>query len=225
LSYGQDDIGKMSSLRVAIFLVLVAGLLGQPLWADPLSKPDNVDLNTNFGGSDPVKDPLGDMGLGFDDKRDRRRVPDRAVKSGLGPVNSNNTPDRNEPFDGSEFKLSPFTEENFTKPAFSELFQPPVTRNSDHPFDKKIDFTDGDTDKRDLADIDLAKKKRAEKDKLEFTDLIRPLYFLPGDWNPSSLDPVWNGGFSTPPDNGSPVPYRLDGHVDLQRPLPWGYGD
>ena len=43
----------------------------------------------------------------------------------------------------------------------------------------------------------------------------------PGDWVPDKLDPIDNGGFAVSPDNGSPVPYRLNGHVDLQRVRPW----
>lgn len=54
-----------------------------------------------------------------------------------------------------------------------------------------------------------------------FLQLIRPLELSPGDWVPGKLDPISNGGFATPPDNGSPVPYSLNGHVDLEKKLPW----
>ncbi len=47
-----------------------------------------------------------------------------------------------------------------------------------------------------------------------------PVRDLPGDWVPNKLDPTCNGGFEVAPDNGSPVPYRLNGHVDIQRGRP-----
>lgn len=45
------------------------------------------------------------------------------------------------------------------------------------------------------------------------------------DWVPSDPDPTANGSFGTIPDNGSPVPYRLNGHLDIQRKLPWQIDD
>ncbi|MFA6208321.1 MAG: hypothetical protein WC714_02750 [Candidatus Obscuribacterales bacterium] len=46
-----------------------------------------------------------------------------------------------------------------------------------------------------------------------------------GDWVPDKLDPINNGGFTIAPDNGSPVPYKLNGHVDIQRGRPWNDND
>jgi hypothetical protein len=57
-------------------------------------------------------------------------------------------------------------------------------------------------------------------DKLEWRGLIEAQDQL-DDWVPSKPDPVDNGGFSIYPDNGSPVPYKLNGHIDIQRKLPW----
>ncbi len=42
-----------------------------------------------------------------------------------------------------------------------------------------------------------------------------------GDWVPKAAEPTHNGGFERMPDNGSPVPYKLNGHVNIQRKLPW----
>ncbi len=48
---------------------------------------------------------------------------------------------------------------------------------------------------------------------------------ITGDWVPDKLDPTSNGGFTIAPDNGSPVPYKLNGHVDIQRGRPWNDND
>ena len=44
---------------------------------------------------------------------------------------------------------------------------------------------------------------------------------LAGDWVPDKPDKEANGGFGKEPDNGRPVPYRLNGHVKIERGLPW----
>jgi hypothetical protein len=52
-----------------------------------------------------------------------------------------------------------------------------------------------------------------------------PVHDLPGDWVPDKIDLTANGGFEISPDNGSPVPYRLNGHIDIQRGRPWKDSD
>jgi hypothetical protein len=42
---------------------------------------------------------------------------------------------------------------------------------------------------------------------------------------PDKIDLTANGGFEISPDNGSPVPYRLNGHIDIQRGRPWKDSD
>lgn len=89
-----------------------------------------------------------------------------------------------------------------------------VVKADDEPFDRRY------------PEIGIDDKKR--DDKSDFLPIRadlgqRPgiIQDLPGDWVPDKLDPIDNGGFAVSPDNGSPVPYRLNGHVDLQRVLPW----
>lgn len=41
------------------------------------------------------------------------------------------------------------------------------------------------------------------------------------DWVPASPDPTANGSFAVGADNGSPVPYKLNGWVVIERKLPW----
>lgn len=55
----------------------------------------------------------------------------------------------------------------------------------------------------------------------ELFEVRKPILEVSGDWVPDKLDPANNGGFEVSPDNGSPVPYRLNGHVDIQRGRPW----
>lgn len=108
-----------------------------------------------------------------------------------------------------------------------------------HDFDKK-DFSDTldndmrsigpkEVDRQDNLDIhdkereDLRRERR--KEFLTDEELMRELSRLPeaapDDWVPDKADPVNNGGFSIAPDNGSPVPYKLNGWIDFQRKFPW----
>lgn len=57
-------------------------------------------------------------------------------------------------------------------------------------------------------------------EKLEWEKLIKVRYDL-HDWVPDKVDPTSNGGFGLSKDNGRPVPYRLNGHLDIERKLPW----
>lgn len=69
-----------------------------------------------------------------------------------------------------------------------------------------------------------ASKMRAY-DRRDEKYLISPVRNLLLDWVPDKMDPLQNGGFSTSPDNGAPVPYRLNGHVDMERGRPWDAGN
>lgn len=71
---------------------------------------------------------------------------------------------------------------------------------------------------------DRARLKRYLRSRKEWMDLIRPIAGALHDWVPDKVDPLDNGGFALSPDNGSPVPYRLNGHVDWERGPPWGDG-
>ncbi len=86
--------------------------------------------------------------------------------------------------------------------------------------DKKKDDTsraltgDDDDDMEHMIGADLEEKRI-------FKELTAPIPGMLHDWVPSDPDPIWNGGFINEADNGSPVPYRLNGHVDPERKLPW----
>lgn len=108
-----------------------------------------------------------------------------------------------------------------------------------HDFDKK-DFSDTldndmrstgpkEVDRQDNLDIqDKEREDRRRDRRKEFLtdeELMKELSRLPeaapDDWVPDKADPVNNGGFSIAPDNGSPVPYKLNGWIDFQRKYPW----
>ncbi len=70
--------------------------------------------------------------------------------------------------------------------------------------------------------------KDRKKPALPGSDTMDVLERLPSgglvDWVPSPVDPTDNGGFGAAPDNGFPVPYTLNGWVEIQRKYPWEAG-
>ena len=91
-----------------------------------------------------------------------------------------------------------------------------------------------EVDRQDNSDLDRDRDKDKKDDDrrkdrrrafLSDEELMRELSRLPeaapDDWVPDKADPVNNGGFSIAPDNGSPVPYKLNGWIDFQRKFPW----
>jgi hypothetical protein len=214
-------------------LLAILILLGAPIGARAdefgLEKPG--DPPVNFGGKQ------SDESLDMDAREDARkrrdslrgletpRMPDQKLAVPNGGV-GNNTPNLNDSFDGSEFNASTFMDTDFSMSSFRDLFGPndhppdsddPTKRDRDHD-----DHDDRADHRRDpLSMVDRRRKEKEDMDKMAYKRFVKPVYFLPGDWVPSGLDPTWNGGFTTGPDNGSPVPYRLNGHVNLERGLPW----
>ncbi len=136
----------------------------------------------------------------------------------------------------------------YVTPLFEKDFRirvlPPDLFSDDRPqsvfgFAQLDSHDDDDSDKGDTLD-DWKKVRRAspglfprareldERDDLKRRDLAKlagPVREVTGDWVPSKLDPLSNGGFTIAPDNGSPVPYKLNGHVDIQRGRPWNDND
>lgn len=60
-----------------------------------------------------------------------------------------------------------------------------------------------------------------EEERKTFEELTRPIPGMLHDWVPDRVNRLQNGAFVKEPDNGFPVPYRLNGHLDIQRKLPW----
>ena len=91
--------------------------------------------------------------------------------------------------------------------------------------DRKLFGDDKKEEERD-KDREKVERRRDDANYDEVTELMKdPPRPGPNNWVPDKLDPLDNGGFVSSPDNGSPVPYRLNGHVDLERELPWLHDD
>lgn len=66
-----------------------------------------------------------------------------------------------------------------------------------------------------------ADSERRKRDKEVWKSLTTPIRGMLHDWVPDRVNRLHNGAFEKEPDNGFPVPYRLNGHLDIQRKLPW----
>lgn len=63
-----------------------------------------------------------------------------------------------------------------------------------------------------------------KKERKDWQALITPNIPLI-DWAPSKPDRLHNGAFGKCKDNGRPVPYKLNGHIEIQRKFPWEKDD
>jgi len=93
-------------------------------------------------------------------------------------------------------------------------------KGDDRDDDKYGAASDKDRDGKDKKDGD--RKRHFDEMSQVYQDPVPP---GPNNWVPDKLDPLDNGGFELSPYNGSPVPYRLNGHVDLERGRPWKDSD
>jgi len=145
---------------------------------------------------------------------------------------------------GSQFDVSTYQDTDFSRHSFIDLLiqnrpdprNKPLTADDDSAGDElfKKDGhrpdTAGDDSDDPTADKSDRDRKKDEHDKKRHFDEMSQVYKDPvppgpNNWVPDKLDPLNNGGFEVSPDNGSPVPYRLNGHVDLERGRPWKDSD
>lgn len=129
-------------------------------------------------------------------------------------------------FDGSDFNPESFRDMNFGKQIYGELPYKSVRSQKAYRDDRDLttfekdrsaefDY-DKDTDLR-RRDSDNKRRDDRDDDSASRGDAFGAVPTLVKDWVPSEPDLTSNGGFSIAPDNGSPVPYNLNGHVDIQR--------
>lgn len=136
--------------------------------------------------------------------------------------------------------------EDFGKDSYRDLLdmRKPELRGDYYDRDKKKDDTGRDDDRDDTGDdddtddqvgddhdplhadglrylSDRDRRRLKEDEKKTFDELIKPYRGRFHDWVPAKVDRLQNGAFGKEPDNGFPVPYRLNGHLDIQRKLPW----
>ncbi|HEY9785182.1 MAG TPA: hypothetical protein V6D17_07255 [Candidatus Obscuribacterales bacterium] len=127
-----------------------------------------------------------------------------------------------ERFNGSEFQPSSFIDSPFGKPFFRDLIDAGQRIHARKDLRLQLDPLQGkDLRKLQVPSIltDLTDYVGAG---LPWDLRLRPVQPQLGDWVPSPVDPLANGGFGLSGDNGSPVPYRLNGHVDLDKTAyPW----
>jgi len=130
-------------------------------------------------------------------------------------------------YDGSEFNASSFDDTSFrktdykelrsTNPAAAQLVRENIEPKEGSRLLQKHPENRGVSDAGSSADKGPIKNPSG---RVISEERSAPVRDLPGDWAPNKLDPTCNGGFEVAPDNGSPVPYRLNGHVDIQRGRP-----
>jgi len=149
---------------------------------------------------------------------------------------------------GSQFKKHSFQDSDFAKHTFADLMMQNGPKAGDKDFSPaaQADLTTGGDKKKknDYGDKDHVSfnADKEENDKHgdpkhdagddydkhfdEISVLLKPPKDAgPKNWVPAEVDDTNNGGFGTIPDNGSPVPYRLNGHLDIERERPYRDAD
>jgi hypothetical protein len=127
-------------------------------------------------------------------------------------------------FDGSEFNAPTFKDHNLDKESYKDLRlagESGGTANKENIFSRE----EGSPKRKKHEEKDIAAAGENDsngsgKKKLEVLEKLPPISDLPSEWVPSGIDLTSNGGFSIAPNNGAPVPYRLNGHVEIQRGSP-----
>ena len=131
--------------------------------------------------------------------------------------------------------ISDFIDTDFTKKSFRDL---DINKYDDEDDDDDDSLDDGrrrddrsddldmlsdyDHYDRDKHLMDMRRDdKRKEEDRKVIKELTKPIPGILHDWVPAKADRLQNGAFEKEPDNGFPVPYKLNGHLDIQRKLPW----
>jgi len=122
-------------------------------------------------------------------------------------------------FDGSEFSASSFRNSEFDKQTYRDLTSPIHADTSEARSIRPASLLR----RREEAGFSTAGRSRdvavtTTDEKLG--ERLGPVHELPGDWVPDKIDLTSNGGFEISPGNGSVVPYRLNGHIDIQRGRP-----
>lgn len=196
------------------------------------------DLKRGTGAIIPVDDPSDGRRPDADSdsslNSSSSSAPNAASDPGSDPKMKNNGDmdikhDNN--FDGSQFDTPSFQDSNFGRHSFIDLLlnsRPKIKndvesdKNSPEDYKRKHDSDPGIS----IHEEALRDKER-HKDRAydELMELLASPEIGPNQWVPDKLDPLNQGGFTTAPDNGSPVPYRLNGHVDLERAAPWKDAD
>ncbi len=136
--------------------------------------------------------------------------------------------DRHDRFDGSEFNPTSFREASFDKQTYKDNEQDGSSHRLLRAETEEVVIRPGTSVLGKLRKNDVSSvtgettEKSAERIfvKSSFVSELKPVVDLPGDWVPDKIDLTSNGGFSNEPFNGTPVPYTLNGHPEIQRGRP-----
>lgn len=217
--------------RFQIFLFLfslvlcstTSGAAADPLIDDADTKDGEISAPPDRGG-----DSLSRVDYLREDERQRKEMRDRREeKQEELDQKVRQTRGLYDRFDGAEFQKKAFIDTDFRKQSFIDLGA--VKRRTDtRPdddaarakdlFGKSADDRTSHFYAREKMKRDLREKLRDDRIK---KDLMKPNPDALHDWVPRPPDPIHNGSFEREPDNGTPVPYHLNGHPDFERKLPW----
>lgn len=134
----------------------------------------------------------------------------------------------------SNFHRKSFIDSDFNKTSYTDLFINTHNLFDGTTTDDRVLRSGGDHDSDESTSekfklrLGLDLFSNSDDDMQDHDDdyrtwktLMSPVPGMFHDWVPDKVDPLQNGGFTIAPDNGSPVPYHLNGHPDLERGLPW----
>jgi hypothetical protein len=131
-------------------------------------------------------------------------------------------------FEGSQFRASTFMDTDFRKKSYRDSFR--TKPGSEMRMDARMRADDtikrlsSDDDRIYAADGDEDSPADGMHDRgygRTWRELTEPIPDMLTDWVPDKVKRLHNGGFSISPENGRPVPYKLNGHLDIERNLPW----
>lgn len=166
------------------------------------------------------------------DKRDEKKdALDKTDPSGVPGLDDNRDPGAANTRDDLRKKwLENFMDTDFGRKDFDDLSALGDSKRiligkrswlKDAGKDKKDD-PDGKEKDHYLDDLVAEYKKDRKKDDLfEYKKIRKEIRDALHDWVPADPDPGDNGGFALGADNGSPVPYKLNGWITIERGLPW----
>lgn len=208
-------------LFLALFSGTIAGARGDHhIEAD--HRYEHIDR-----GVDPFWQPVKRQEDDVDSQMDERDDHDRKVDDDREADGRLDRAYGNENLLGSQFDRSPFTDLDFRKETFKDLPGSPHVGATEPDFDLHISESVSDDRGRHQKHAPLVSDKRDQHQHPEgkqFYDewkkLGTPDYRF-RESVPDKIDPTSSGGFGTSPDNGAPVPYNLNGHVDIERGRPW----
>jgi hypothetical protein len=114
-------------------------------------------------------------------------------------------------FDGSEFNGTSFNDVDLAKQEFKDLTFKGARRAKTKKWVLHTEKAGSDEERE--AQVD-------ERIPFIREEKFAAVHETAGDWVPDKINLTANGGFGVEPENGSPVPYDLNGHVDPERGKP-----